>query len=67
MQPLSTTCADTKNITCNGNTESKTEFANNSLNSPKQGNCFRVGIRVQGDLIPQKTPDQKSHATVPLI
>ena len=38
--------------------ESKTEFANNSLNSPKKGNCFRVGIRAQVGLDSLKNPMQ---------
>ena len=39
---------------------SKTEFANNSLKSPK------IGKLPQGLLIHEKTRIQKSHATVPL-
>jgi len=39
--------------------ESKMEFANNSLNSPKMGNRFRVEIRAQRGLDSLKKPDKK--------
>ena len=47
---------------------SKTEFANNSLNSPKIGKLnIDTLIISQGLLIHEKTRVKKSHATVPLI
>ena len=46
---------------------SKTEFTNNSLNSPKIGKLnIDTKIIPQGLLIHEKTQTKKSHATVPL-
>ena len=50
------------------NAGSKTEFANNSLNTPKIGKLnIDTLIIPQGLLIHEKTRVQKSHTTVPLI
>ena len=47
---------------------SKREFTNNSLNSSKIGKLnIDTLIIPQGLSIHEKNPDQKSHATVPLI
>jgi len=47
---------------------SKTEFTNNSLNSPKIGKLNNdTKIIPQGLLIHEKNPDQKSHTTVPFM
>jgi len=48
-------------------TGSKTEFTNNSLNSPNIGKLnIDTLIIPQGLSIHEKNSDQKSHATVPL-